>query len=1078
MHIEEVILEGFKSYATRTIIKNWDPEFNAITGLNGSGKSNILDAICFVLGIENLRQVRATNLQDLVYKRGQTGITKASVTIVFNNSNSSSSPFGYQDQNQISITRQVIVGGMGSNSGSNNSAIKNKYMINGHVVQQKALENLFQSVQLNINNPHFLIMQGQITKVLNMKPPEFLSMLEEAAGTRMFEERREKALGTMEKKEYKIKEMEQILAEVIEPKMINLQSEKRDLIQFRRIESDLEEMKKYTLALEYTNKTNQLKELEISFEELQSSHKETLEEENRIKSELLEIHEKLKEFQNQKIDQSNKNHKYHQLEKELKDSEHELIKLQTTNSLKKQTFEEENQAIKTLASKISSEQVVLEDSLNHLNQIQTKNLVLKDNFDHLSKTINQDEELLRSLTTGLSSGSSSSTGYTKLANDLEDEHSQIIVKIENYRLKSDQIKREIENLESILLQSHKENSNSNNTINLLKLSIQKEQDELAKLNAQLKSCQFLISSFSLETNNYSNNHNRDANSNHNDNHSYNDNHSSHDKNTNSNLYENTNSNLYDHDKNEYRKKKILLLQKEKTLSRQLFDLEKRMESLKSSVSHVTFSYTLPEPNWNGDAVKGSIIELIDIVDGENTNENGNENQSINEHGNKSNNEHGNGNTSKYENENKSGNMKMKLPLHLYALEIIAGNRLYNVVVEDDQIATKLLEKGKLQKRTTMIPLNKIQFNPISKEKFNLALEITNEKAIPALSLLSYDSSVKRAIEYVFGHALVCKDREAAKKCAFDKRIQIKSVTIDGDVYEPSGTLSGGSGINIKNENQDIRNRTVLERLVEYRLISKEIINLNSELKIIKNQLASFDEYFMTIDEILSKEQQLQILKRQLSQNAIERTTVSIEELKREYKEIQNELIPKEQSKIIKLKKEIDNIRGEMTELGTDRQGKLSQIEKRIKLERIKLGKEQVNLEKSLKELEIHSTDCNVKRGQLEKMILDRESREILVNSTIKIELDQLRLQVAQAQTKYTGLVVQFESEMKNIKSFNNEIMKLEEDQRFLQESLDQSNLIIQKLLNNLKKVEGEIRNHSEWIKNTTSINKWINESKG
>ena len=60
MYVEEVILEGFKSYATRTVITGFDPYFNAITGLNGSGKSNILDAICFVLGITNLSQVRYT----------------------------------------------------------------------------------------------------------------------------------------------------------------------------------------------------------------------------------------------------------------------------------------------------------------------------------------------------------------------------------------------------------------------------------------------------------------------------------------------------------------------------------------------------------------------------------------------------------------------------------------------------------------------------------------------------------------------------------------------------------------------------------------------------------------------------------------------------------------------------------------------------------------------------------------------------------------------------------------------------------------------------------------------------------
>lgn len=63
MRIEELIIDGFKSYATRTSITGWDPEFNAITGLNGSGKSNILDAICFVLGITNWSQVQNTNQQ-------------------------------------------------------------------------------------------------------------------------------------------------------------------------------------------------------------------------------------------------------------------------------------------------------------------------------------------------------------------------------------------------------------------------------------------------------------------------------------------------------------------------------------------------------------------------------------------------------------------------------------------------------------------------------------------------------------------------------------------------------------------------------------------------------------------------------------------------------------------------------------------------------------------------------------------------------------------------------------------------------------------------------------------------------
>lgn len=57
MYIKEIILEGFKSYSSRTVIKGFDPQFNAITGFNGSGKSNILDAILFVLGLTQLSMV-------------------------------------------------------------------------------------------------------------------------------------------------------------------------------------------------------------------------------------------------------------------------------------------------------------------------------------------------------------------------------------------------------------------------------------------------------------------------------------------------------------------------------------------------------------------------------------------------------------------------------------------------------------------------------------------------------------------------------------------------------------------------------------------------------------------------------------------------------------------------------------------------------------------------------------------------------------------------------------------------------------------------------------------------------------
>ena len=118
----------------------------------------------------------AEDQQDLIYQRGQAGVTKASLTIVFDNSDRKRSSVGVEHLKQITVTRQIA-------------------LPNGHKSTQQSIQNLFQSVQLNINNPNFLIMQGCITKVtlllslhitltrssqvLNMRPQEILGMVEE-----------------------------------------------------------------------------------------------------------------------------------------------------------------------------------------------------------------------------------------------------------------------------------------------------------------------------------------------------------------------------------------------------------------------------------------------------------------------------------------------------------------------------------------------------------------------------------------------------------------------------------------------------------------------------------------------------------------------------------------------------------------------------------------------------------------------------------------------------------------------------------------------------------------------------------
>lgn len=91
-----------------------------------------------------------------------------------------------------------------------------------------------------------------------------------------------------------------------------------------------------------------------------------------------------------------------------------------------------------------------------------------------------------------------------------------------------------------------------------------------------------------------------------------------------------------------------------------------------------------------------------------------------------------------------------------ALEVTASGRLFNVVVKDEHVASQLLEKGQLQKRTTIIPLSKIARVDISKERILAAKALAPGKVELALSLIGYEPDVTAAMEYIFGNTLICE----------------------------------------------------------------------------------------------------------------------------------------------------------------------------------------------------------------------------------------------------------------------------------------------------------------------------------
>jgi structural maintenance of chromosome 2 len=142
-------------------------------------------------------------------------------------------------------------------------------------------------------------------------------------------------------------------------------------------------------------------------------------------------------------------------------------------------------------------------------------------------------------------------------------------------------------------------------------------------------------------------------------------------------------------------------------------------------------------------------------------------------------------------------IRVKDPVHATALEVVAGGKLFQVVVDDAITSKALLEKGGIAKRCTIIPMDKIRARHVAapaKLRAEALAASFGTTAIPAIDLVSFDEDVRGAIEYVFGDTIVVGDKKAAEQICHATKT--RTITLQGDTYDPSGTVSGGSKGNL------------------------------------------------------------------------------------------------------------------------------------------------------------------------------------------------------------------------------------------------------------------------------------------
>ncbi|OTA63726.1 SMC2-like protein [Hypoxylon sp. EC38] len=947
MRVTEVIIDGFKSYAVRTVISGWDESFNSITGLNGSGKSNILDAICFVLGITNMSTVRAQNLQDLIYKRGQAGVTKASVTIVFDNRDKQKSPIGFEEYATISVTRQIVLGGT------------SKYLINGHRAQQQTVQNLFQSVQLNINNPNFLIMQGRITKVLNMKAVEILAMIEEAAGTRMFEDRRDKALKTMAKKEMKLQEITELLRDEIEPKLEKLRTEKRAFLDFQQTQNDLERLTRVVVAHDYVKYQERLQQSATDLENKKQRQKDLEDSAARLRSEISHLEEDVKRVKAQRDKELRKGGKAQALEDDVKKHSNELVRLATVMDLKKSSKAEEEEKKTAVQKNVAELEATLKEKTKAYEKIKAKYDAAKEENEKQSQEAESKEELLQTLQTGVASKEGQESGYQGQLQDARNRVAAAATEQEQAKIKIAHLEKRIKEEEPRAKKAKEQNAGLLKELEGLKTQSQKLQAQLAKLGFEPG-------------------------------------------------------------------QEEEMYKQESSLQQTIRGLRQEADALKRRVANIDFNYSDPTPNFDRSKVKGLVAQLF-TLDKEHT---------------------------------RAGT----------ALEICAGGRLYHVVVDSEVTSTQLLQGGKLRKRVTFIPLNNIAAFKASAQTIATAQNIAPGKVDLALSLVGYDDEVSAAMEYVFGNTLICQDAETAKRVTFDPNVRMRSITLEGDAYGPSGTLSGGSAPNSSG---------VLVTLQKLNEINRQLKEAEGSLRDLQARISQekskLDQARKIKQDLDLKAHEIKLAEEQISGNSSSSIIQEVENMKETIIQLKNESAEAKKRQA-EASADVKRIEKDMKDFENNKDSKLVELQASLDKLRATLAKNSTAVKSLQKELQSAQLDSEQVSGDLAAAREQLQEVELAIKSQQE-EIEDLVKKQSKLQETHDLAQAELDDERAKLTGFDDELHALEEAIRSKNSRIAEEGLEKQKLGHTVDKFHKEQQHAIQTVANMEKEFDWIAEEK-
>lgn len=781
MYLKKIEVQGFKSFANKLLFE-FDNGITGIVGPNGSGKSNIADAVRWVLGEQSAKQLRGSNMQDVIFAGTETRkpVSFASVSLTIDNSDHKLDI----DFDEVTVTRRVFRSG------------ESEYLLNGNSCRLKDIHELFYDTGIG-KEGYSIIGQGQIDKILSGKPDERRELFDEAAGIVKYKRRKNAAQKSLDNESNNLIRINDILAE-LEKQVGPLAKQSEKAREYLKLKESLKRFEVNLFLLEAESLKNSLKETEDKLNIVNNDIKDTNEEYIKIKTVYDEKNNEIEE----------KTTRIEELNTLISQAEIDKNRLMSQIEILKEQIKSVNSNDEHLSERLRSIEEQIEERNEEKNKLMQEKFAIGEQIDEIylrqrEADLNVDSlnEEIRSITEEIESGKN------KIFENLN-QKGLIRTNIQRYETMLEQIGIRKAELNSKLISFKTDESEFDTSINSQKKQLDELNNEIDELNK-------LCDSLNLEKQNCRT------------------------------------------ERNELREK--LTAAKDQNMRSQ-----SRLETLKNIAERYDgYGNSIRKVMECKEHNKGVLGVVADIIKTE----------------------------KKYE----------------VAIETALGGTIQNIVTDTEDTAKKMISYLKQNKfgRATFLPLSAISDRRSGKEN----LEKEQGFIGYGSDLVTVDKEYIQLAGYLLGRCVVVDNIDNALKLNKKYSYSLKIVTLEGELLNPGGSMTGGAFKNTSNllgrrreieDLEEIINRTLvsittitkgIERDEErIRIVSEE---LNSNQEILQQKLLVKNTVELQYNQMAAKQDEMRNLyadhKREASEidSQIKEINESLEKLRGELDEIES-----------------------------------------------------------------------------------------------------------------------------------------------------------------------------------------------